>query len=210
MNKKAGANKTPSLQKRAKKQIIFVLVIFLAAGLGFWGANIISKNKMQAQAEADTKAAETYEIYQGKYDAIIAGVSSHPDRPENMSAIKSLLDLQNLVTENKESFKMYDGSLSYYDTLQAAIQKSLEVYKAKVVADYEAFYNYAQLSDDADSYSVEKCLGVMKQLMENLETDAKVTNVFPTAEIQAEYIQKAQERHDNYAKRHEANQAETR
>ncbi len=207
MDKRTDVTKTPSEQKGAKKPLIFVLVILLVAGLGFWGANIISKNRMQAEAEADTKATETYELYQGKYDAIIAGVPNEPVHADYMAAIKSLLDLQNLVTENKESFKMHDGSLDNYDALQASIQKSLDTYKAKIVENYEAFYNYAQLSDTADQYSVEKCLGVMNQLMEHLEADAKVTNVFPTAEAQAEYMKKAQDRRDNYAKRHEANQA---
>ncbi len=200
-----------SRQKSPMRPITIVLIVFLVVGLSFWGANYISKSKMQAAAEIDTRAAETYELYSDKFDAIMATVSDHPDHLENMNVIKLLLELQQLVANDKESFKTSDGSYSDYDELQAKIVKNLDVHKAKVVLDDESFYNYAALNlETADSYSVEKCLGVMKELMENLEADAKVTNVFPTPETQEEFTRKAQERYDAYAKKHEEMKAEAK
>ncbi len=191
----------------SRKAVWAFFIIVLIIGLLYWAWNSLPSNiqsdvtgQSQTQTQVDPVAA--YDSYQDKLDRILSNVPKETDHAENMKVITEVLELQKQVTENKEAFKLPDGSYQNYDDMQAKIDQVLGKYKAKVVEDDESLYNYAQVDfKTADQYSVEKGLKVMTELMNNLQADAKVTNVFPTEQDRDEFTKKAQERYDQFEKR---------
>ncbi len=196
-----------SNNQSSKKAVWTFFLIVLIIGVLYWGwTSLPSKAQQDVTGQTQTQTQQdpvaTYDSYKDKLDKILSNVPKDSDHAQNMQVITETLELQKEVTQNKEAFKLPDGSYQNYDDMQAKLNEVLDKYKAKVVADDESFYNYAEVNfDTADKYSIDKGLSVMTELMDNLKADAKVTNVFPTEEAREEFTKKAQERYDQFVKR---------
>ncbi len=190
----------------SKKAVWTFFIIILVIGILYWVWNALPSNAQnnlteQAQIQTQTDSVATYDGYQDKLDKILSNVPEHPDHAQAIQVIAETLDLKKQVIDNKESFKLPDGSYQNYDDIQAKIENVLNKYKTMVVENYEALYKSAgENLNNNDPQSVEKSLKIMGQLMDYLKADAKVTNVFPSDEARDEFTKKAQERFEEFEK----------
>ncbi len=195
----------------SKKAVWTFFIIVLIIGLSYWGWQALSTNNSQIQqpAQEQTDPVALYDSYQDKIDQIMTQVPKDPDHNKTVNIIKQLVDLQNEVTSNKEQLKLPDGSYANYDKLQAKLTEEIKANRKKIIDDYDSQYNYASVDfETADQYSVEKGLGVMTNLINEIKADEKIVNVFPTEQAREQYIHMAQDKYDKFAKRAEEMKAQ--
>ncbi len=187
----------------SKRAVWTFFIIVAIIGLAYWGWTYVSADMQSSTpSQEQTDPVAVYDSYNSKIDQILSSIPNKTDHAENMKVIAELLEVQKQVTAHEQSFKLPDGSYHNYEEIQQRISGELMTFKNKVVFDDESLYNYADLNlETADRYSVEKCLGVMSELLDNLKADEKVTNVFQSEEAQKEFNKKAQDRYDSYVKR---------